>query len=359
MVVYDAERCIMCTRCVRFMDEIAREPQLAVVQRGSHSLISTFPGQPLDSNYSGNTVDICPVGALLNRDFRFQSRVWFVNKSPSICTGCSNGCNVHVESRGNVAYRLLPRRNEEVNQVWMCDEGRLTYHETNEKRAEFGDLLIAVNLLKPLTSGVGISISAQCTNEEAAAAFLLGAALKAERYFLTGKPPGRGDDFLLREDKNPNTRGVKLAAQAFGVTLLEQQPDTKAVIAFRTDGLTAKPEVLVAITQNEFESSASLPCESAYEQDGSFINYYGRLQRFWDSVPAPRGEAAPAWRWAERILTALGFTNGPRSAAAAFAALAERAPELQGVKLDDIPEDGIVLKSLLPAQFAARAPRPA
>jgi NADH-quinone oxidoreductase subunit G len=137
MVVYDAERCIMCTRCVRFMDEIAQEPQLAVVQRGSHSLISTFPGQPLDSKYSGNTVDICPVGALLNRDFRFQSRVWFVDKTPTVCTGCSNGCNVYGESRGEVMYRLLPRRNEEVNQVWMCDEGRLTYHETNEKRVEW------------------------------------------------------------------------------------------------------------------------------------------------------------------------------------------------------------------------------
>jgi len=106
-VVYDAERCIMCTRCVRFMDEIAQEPQLAVVQRGSHSLISIFPGQPLDSQYSGNTVDICPVGALLNRDFRFQSRVWFVNKSPSVCTGCSNRLQRLRGEPRNVIYRLL------------------------------------------------------------------------------------------------------------------------------------------------------------------------------------------------------------------------------------------------------------
>src|SRR5205085_2077735 len=152
MVVYDAERCIMCTRCVRFMDEIAREPQLAVVQRGSHSLISTFPGQPLDSKYSGNTVDICPVGALLNRD-----------------------------------------------------------------------LQKAVDLLKPIAGqpGIGIAVSAQCTNEEAAAAFLLGQQLKAERYFLGGNPPGDHDDFLVRGDKNPNTRGVQLAAHAFGVKLEE------------------------------------------------------------------------------------------------------------------------------------------
>src|SRR5205814_1684149 len=173
----------------RFMDEIAKEPQLAVVERGSHSLIATFPGQPLDSKYSGNTVDICPVGALLNRDFRFQSRVWFVNKSPAICTGCANGCNVYAESRGNVMYRLLPRRNEEVNQVWMCDEGRLTYHATNDKRGEWartaqghsaasvGPRLAverAVERIRPLMGkgGFAIYLSAQCTNEEAAAAFL-------------------------------------------------------------------------------------------------------------------------------------------------------------------------------------------
>jgi len=366
LVVYDAERCIMCTRCVRFMDEIAQEPQLAVVDRGSHSLIATFPGQPLDSNYSGNTVDICPVGALLNRDFRFQSRVWFVDKSPTVCTGCSNGCNVYAESRGNLIYRLLPRRNEEVNQVWMCDEGRLTYHASNEKRVEWGEVQKAIELLKPLTGkpGIAVAISAQCTNEEATSAFLLGAELGASRYFLCGKPPGKHDDFLVRGDKNPNTRGVQLAAQAFGVTLEEAAAidgSVKALVAFRTDGLTKlpkPPEVFVAISQNEFEASVVLPCESVYEQDGSLVNWYGRLQRTWDSVPAPRGDAAPAWRWAERILTGLGATNGPQSAADAFEALAQRLPDLQGLRFEQIPDDGIVLKNQLPSEWPARAPRP-
>src|SRR5205814_3193586 len=324
MVVYDAERCIMCTRCVRFMDEIAQEPQLAVVQRGSHSEIAIFPGQPLDSKYSGNTVDICPVGALLNRDFRFQSRVWFVEKSPAVCTGCANGCNVYVESRGNQIYRLLPRRNEEVNQVWMCDDGRVSYHETNENRVEEGDLARAIELLKPILGkpGIGIAVSAQCTNEEAAAAFHFGQRAGAEKYFLTGKPPGYGDDFLIREDKNPNTRGVQLAAQKAGVKLLESKVDgVKALVAFRTDGLqlAAPLEVFVAISQNSgIEATVTLPCQSAYEQDGSFINYKGRLQRLWPSVPARRGDSAPAWAWAERILTGVGITGGLRSASAAF-----------------------------------------
>ena len=381
MVVYDAERCIMCTRCVRFMDEIAQEPQLAVVQRGSHSLISTFPGQPLDSQYSGNTVDICPVGALLNRDFRFQSRVWFVNKSPTVCTGCSNGCNVYGESRGDVIYRLLPRRNEEVNQVWMCDGGRLTYHETNDKRVEWARsgadsvgpriaIERALELLKPIAgqSGIAIAISAQCTNEEAAAALLLGAQLKASKYVLCGKAAGDSDEFLIRADKNPNTRGVKLAAAAFGVKLeeLSALQGVKAVIAFRTDGLTAQllqsAEILIAIAQNEDEVTAkaqvTLPIKSVYEQEGTLINYYGRLQRTWQSVPAQKADTAEGWKWTERLLTGLGSPLSLSHAGEAFAQLVQRAPDLTGLQLSDIPDDGIVLQALLPSSFPARAPRP-
>ena len=379
MVVYDAERCIMCTRCVRFQDEIAQEPQLGILQRGSWSVIATFPGQPLDSKYSGNTVDICPVGALLNRDFRFQSRVWFVNKSPSVCTGCANGCNVYVESRGDTIYRLLPRRNEEVNQVWMCDDGRLTYHPTNEKRAEWarskeeflGPALTvdkAAALLKPLTSGVGIAVSAQCTLEEAAAAFALGKSIGAQGFFLTGSGVGQGDDFLIREDKNPNTQGVKLAAGAFGVQLqsIDAVASVKALIAFRTDGFDAQQlqrhEVLIALAQNEDAVTEAahvvFPVQSAYEQDGSFVNYYGRLQRLWPSVPEKKGDALPAWAWAEKLAAKLGAPLGAGSAAAAFGLLAAKVPELNGHSLDDIPDDGVVIESLLPKDFPRRAPRP-
>ncbi|HTO95976.1 MAG TPA: 2Fe-2S iron-sulfur cluster-binding protein [Myxococcales bacterium] len=384
LVVYDAERCIMCTRCVRFMDEIAQKPQLAVVQRGTYSLIATFPGQPLDSQYAGNTVDICPVGALLNRDFRFQSRIWFVNKSPSVCTGCSNGCNVYVEGRGNVVYRLLPRRNEEVNQVWMCDQGRLTYHATNERRVQWARtgrgenaasvgpriaLERAAELLRPLAGqgSVGIALSAQCTNEEAAAAFQIGAQLRASRYFLGSQPAGDSDDFLIRADKNPNSRGVRLVAEAFGVKLedAEAVDGVKALVAMRTDGLPAgklaRMEVFVAIAQNEDAASAeadvNLPCESVYEQDGTLINWYGRLQRTWDSLPAPVGDAAPGWSWAKRLLDGLGGV-GPTSAAEAFRTLAAKSPHLEGLTFEALPEDGIVLEALLPKEWPARAPRP-
>jgi NADH-quinone oxidoreductase subunit G len=383
LVVYDAERCIMCTRCVRFMDEVAQEPQLAVVNRGDHSLIATFPGQPLDSKYSGNTVDICPVGALLNRDFRFTSRVWFVNKSPTVCTGCSNGCNTYLESRGDVAYRLLPRRNEEVNQVWMCDDGRLTHHANNDGRVEWartgrGDQAEAVGpqlaaqkaveLLKPLANkpGLAIAVSAQCTLEEAFSAFLLGKELGADRYILSGKGAGDSDDFLIRADKNPNRRGVELAAKAFGVTLSDSLGGAKALVAFRTDGVSAAAlagvEVFIAIAQNESEATAqagvTLPCMSVYEQDGSLVNWYGRLQRVWPSLPAHKGDAEPAWAWTERILTGLGQSPLLKSAAEVFAKLAERSEALRGLSLSQIPDEGLVLEALLPADWPKRAPRP-
>ena len=375
----------MCTRCVRFMDEIAQEPQLAVEQRGSHSLIATFPGQPLDSKYSGNTVDVCPVGALLNRDFRFQSRVWFVNKSPTVCTGCSNGCNVYAESRGDVIYRLLPRRNEEVNQVWMCDDGRTTYHASNEHRVEWaragkGDAQQAIGprlaverageLLKPLVGhkGLAIAVSAQCTNEEASAAFQLGAQLGAEKYFLGGQPRGAGDDFLIREDKNPNTYGVQLAARAYGVKLQEETDFTgvKALIAFRTDGLPAEVvkrlEVFIAIAQNEdaiaAEAEVVLPCQSVYEQEATLVNWYGRLQRTWPGVQAKPSDALPGWAWAELLLGVLGMGNGAKTAAGAFKDLAAKSPEMRGLDFETIPDDGIVLEGLLPRAWPKRAPRP-
>ena len=388
LVVYDAERCIMCTRCVRFMDEVAQEPQLAVENRGSWSLITTFPGQELDSKYSGNTVDVCPVGALLNRDFRFTSRVWYLNKSPSICTGCANGCNLYVESRGNVAYRELPRRNEEVNQVWMCDDGRLTHHAVNEARLEWarsgrGEAAVvegpaegvkrAAAALRPLAGypGLAVLISAQSTTEEAVSALVLAKELGASRAYLGGLPEGDSDDFLIRADKNPNRLGVQIAAQAFGLDLqpasaLKDARDVKALLAMRLDGidaeLIARFEVVVAIAQSEGPAAqaatVALPCAAAYEQDGTFVNWYGRLQRMYRSVVASRGDAVPGWVWARRILVELGFTHDWKDAAQVFALLAGRSAELSGLTFQAIPDEGTVLPGHEPSSWPARAPRP-
>src|SRR5205823_4113943 len=252
------------------------------------------------------------------------------------------------------AYRELPRRNEEVNQVWMCDEGRLTHHPVNDNRVEWarqgrgeaaesvGPRLAverAVELLKPLAGkgGIGIYISAQSTMEEAAAALLLGKELGAERYFLGGKPASDEDEFLIRADKNPNTRGVKLAGEAFGVRVEDRSPEgVKAMFAMRTDGLSdavaERLELLVVASQNEDEATraadVTLPCMAVYEQDGTLVNWYGRLQRVWPSVPAQRGDTAPGWLWVERILPGLGYTHQVKSTSVAFQLLSARSADL-------------------------------
>src|SRR5512138_65751 len=133
-VTLDQERCILCTRCVRFMREIAKDPQLGVAQRGNQSFIETAPGQPLDNKYSGNVVDVCPVGALTSNDFRFRGRVWFMSAARSICTGCARGCNVFLDYLNDTTYRYRPRENDAVNQEWMCDDGRLSYKPLNRDR---------------------------------------------------------------------------------------------------------------------------------------------------------------------------------------------------------------------------------
>jgi len=119
-----SDRCVMCSRCVRFTQEVSGTGELCVVQRGSRCEIDVFPGRPLDNPLQGNTVDICPVGALLDKDFLFKQRVWFLESAKSVCPGCSTGCAVRVDSNDNVVYRLKPRYNPGVNDWWMCDEGR-------------------------------------------------------------------------------------------------------------------------------------------------------------------------------------------------------------------------------------------
>src|SRR5215510_14516422 len=128
-IVFDQERCILCRRCVRFTREISETGELAVANRGDSSVIETFPGVPLDNDYSMNVADICPVGALTTKDFRFKIRVWFLDELPGVCTGCANGCNIHLGVANNKVYRYLPRRNDAVNDTWLCDAGRMSYHE--------------------------------------------------------------------------------------------------------------------------------------------------------------------------------------------------------------------------------------
>ena len=182
-VTLDDERCILCSRCIRFCQEIAKDDVLGFVDRGSHTVLTAHPGKRLENNYSLNTVDICPVGALTSTDFRFKMRVWFLKETKSICTSCATGCNTLIGTREDIIYRQTPRENDAVNSCWMCDYGRLNFNYLEsenrllEPRVRVGDKLTATDWNTAITqtalllrqfSGWDIAIvaSGRMTNEE-------------------------------------------------------------------------------------------------------------------------------------------------------------------------------------------------
>ena len=140
-VMLDQERCILCARCTRFTDKITGTHELGIIGRGDHARVSTMPGRKLDNPYAMNVVDLCPVGALTSKDFRFAQRVWFLQTVNSVCHGCAKGCNIFIDHnkikyQDDVIYRFRPRRNDDVNGFFMCDEGRFSYKELQENRQE-------------------------------------------------------------------------------------------------------------------------------------------------------------------------------------------------------------------------------
>ncbi len=225
-VTLDDERCILCSRCIRFCKEIAHDDVLGFVDRGSHTTLTSHPGKRLENNYSLNTVDICPVGALTSSDFRFKMRVWFLKETKSFCTSCATGCNTIIGTREDVIYRQTPRENNAVNSGWMCDYGRLNfaYLENDRRlrapmvRAE-GKLAAATwrhaiasaaAQLKPYVGWqIAILASGRMTNEELWLAGRLAESLGATLIDIVPRT-GESDDILLSADRNPNTNGARL-----------------------------------------------------------------------------------------------------------------------------------------------------
>src|SRR5438093_1181310 len=230
-VTLDDERCILCSRCIRFCQEIVHDDVLGFIDRGSHSVLTAHPGKRLENNYSLNTVDICPVGALTSSDFRFQMRVWFLKETKSFCTSCATGCNTIIGTREDVIYRQTPRENNAVNSSWMCDYGRLNFGYLQSDRRLLqpeivsGDKLIPADWNVAIThaavqvkrfSGWEIAIlaSGRMTNEELWLTLQLGKTLDVQLIDIVPRT-GPGDDILLSRDRNPNTNGARL----LGVTL--------------------------------------------------------------------------------------------------------------------------------------------
>jgi NADH-quinone oxidoreductase subunit G len=372
LVVLDQERCILCTRCVRFMEEVPKEPQLGVFGRGSHERIDVFPGDALDSNYAGNTVDICPVGALLNRDFRFRARAWFLSAAPSVCTGCSRGCNTYADFFGQETYRYRPRENEQVNKSWMCDQGRLTYKSLNKARllaptlgrgADLREASVdeavkhAAHKLQALagTAALAVMASPVASNED-----LLGAltfakeSLRLSEVFVAGRPMGQADHYLLTADKNPNRQGLELIAKGLGLktrpfdelTRAIEQGQVKALYAVGTEvpvepaafaQVAQRLELFVAQAMNEGPvaqaAHVALPASTHVEDEGSFVNEAGLIQRFRFAYPA-RGAARPHWKWASDLQGHMGNAQKYTSAREVFRTLSGRVSELAAFDWD-------------------------
>jgi len=336
-IMLDAERCVLCTRCIRFTKDIAEDDALGIVNRGSYNTIATFLDTPFDNNYTLNTVDICPVGALTSKDFRFQMRVWFLKETNSLCTGCGTGCNTVIGSRENTMYRYEPRENDAVNGPWMCDSGRLNYKwigsedRLSEIKGASGWATaitkISSKLEKAASGSVAIIGGARQTNEELYLLKKLANKLEA----ITDSSPrmGEGDHLLSCPDKNPNSTGSRLigiAGKELGSQLKHiasgiEAGTIKTLIVFGDDvtktgiseALLDKLDLLVVsdILPNATTAKAHylLPGAAHAEKRGTFTNTKGRVQKFMKALEAP-GDARPEWEFLHELVENTTGQNG-------------------------------------------------
>ena len=363
-VTLDQERCIQCSRCIRFCDEITKTGELGFFERGERSQIGIFPGRRLDNPYSGNVVDLCPVGALTLKEFRFQTRVWYLKNTPSICAGCARGCNVVVgvgqqqtlmTTSGQLddrVKRIVPRVNTEVNDWWICDEGRLSYQrEQSSKRPEgpvvaggkatYDDAIAqaASALAVAARAGtLGAVFSPRLTCEDL---FAWKTALEALGKAATGVhvlKRGADDDLLMRADKGANSTGatwiVGTGAPPEGVKTLLVLGDTlDAADTYAPDPKAEAQIVHVGpfVSAASERAAVSIPAASWSEADGTFVNFEGRAQRVL-RCHLPLGEARPGWRIALDVLAAAGVAAPAwTSADDVLASLTSRIPEFQGI----------------------------
>jgi NADH-quinone oxidoreductase subunit G len=373
-ILLDDERCILCSRCIRFTRDIVGDDALGFVDRGSYSTLINFPGKPFDNNYTLNTVDLCPVGALTSKDFRFQMRVWFLKETKSLCASCGTGCNIIIGSRQDRVYRYEPRQNDAVNSCWMCDYGRLNYkwigREDRLARLEVGKpgarvreswaaalQEISLKLQAAPPGSVAIVASARQTNEEL---YLLG-KLGRLKGALTDSIPrqGEGDHLLLNPDRNPNSMGARLtgiAATPIGSNLPKiaaaiQSGQVRTLIVFGEDvtlhgigkDLLEKLETVIVsdISPSQTTELAHylLPGCAHAEKRGTFTNVKGRAQRFYKAVE-PLGDARPEWEFLRELVFEVTGQNGSTSIEGLFNQMASELPAFQGMEWARLGDTG-------------------
>ena len=394
-IMLDAERCILCTRCIRFTRDVAGDDALGIINRGSYNTIATYPGKAFNNNYTLNTVDICPVGALTSKDFRFQMRVWFLKETSSICTSCGTGCNILISSREEKIYRYTPRPNEAVNSTWMCDSGRLNYKWVHREdrlkevlvrgqkstwRAALSE--IAEKLKQASSGSVAIIASARQTNEE----LWLLSKLKAKLGAISDSIPriSQGDRLLVDADKNPNANGARLTGICFtemGINLAKiaggiARGEIKTLIVFGEDILkravsakALREKELVSEVVEEHALTADLlgqldilivsdilpngttklahyllPGCAHAEKRGTFTNTNGRVQRFMQALQ-PLSDARPEWDFLHDLVYNVTGKNGFLTIEGLFNEMAADVPAFNGLTWAGLGDTGVTVKT--------------
>lgn len=371
------ERCVLCRRCVRFCRDILKRPVLGAVQRGSMTQIDCYPGQELDGNYSMNVVDLCPVGALTSKDFRFKMRVWFLKRTKSVCTESSVGVNTTVWSREGKIYRITPRRNDCVNDVWMSDSGRMIYKTVDdenritgtrrgESAVEFDEAVDAARAL--LAAGTPAFVaSGKMSLEEQWALKKLAEAFGGKVYLA--KTLDANDGFLISEDRTPNRRGALVSglvkdfesADVSALAAAVEAGEVKTVFVCGEDllaqGFTAKQlkkadVVYLGTHRNATEAEATVVFSgrTVFEKTGTFVNQQFRLQKFDAAIPGVAGTRDELDVFA--ALAAGGNAAADASAETIWIGLRRECPALAAIDFAKIPDEGVPLDAAPWAKIA-------
>jgi len=370
------DRCIMCTRCVRFTREVSGTSELMVTSRGAKEEIDVFPGHPLDNKLSGNVVDLCPVGALGDKDFLYQQRVWFMKREANVCGGCSAGCSIHTEHNQDTIYRLKPRENPHVNTWWICDEGRYGWHHIHDatrlvgagRRANASTPLEAVEWMDVVprlrtdlkaAGRLAVAISPMLTVEEAWMLCAVARSIDPEAFLALGFVPTKGADetfpggFTIRAEKCPNRKGVEEVLALYGAAgrswneLVSHVAAGKADAAWITAGYptpwidTAAADAFANLTQlvvqDLFDSPLMrlatwrLPATGFAERAGTWVNVAHHAQSFRQAIRPPAGvwpEGRLFWNMLGRrgLYDATAVRQQIAASSPAFTALAGEMP---------------------------------
>ncbi|MBU0741620.1 (2Fe-2S)-binding protein [bacterium] len=369
-VILDKERCVLCSRCVRFCDHITGTGELGVFNRGDRAEIGIAPGKELNNNYSLNTVDICPVGALTSRDFRFKKRVWLLRSTQSVCPGCATGCNIRVDHEAERIYRIKPRRNDEVNGPWMCDLGRLEYRAVHAESRLASPLVqrdgalreaawaeLDARLAEFAPGGLALASPGQ-TLEELALFARLGRVLCGEGRVLgclaeSGR--GEGDELLLAADRKPNRKSLEWLdlPEVTAADLVSRTAGSSGgVLVYGGDPVADSPGfaeaasgrflVYLGTHRNATAHAAQVvvPLRAWAEKDGIFVNAQGRFQLIRRAVAGPE-RTREDWRFLAGWLGRLTTAEQPAGLPEVRRMAAEQAPALAGVDLNDLGTAGV------------------